>query len=210
MEDKKPNLIISEQVLNILDSVAIKNEAEAWQCVKMLYYYVREGKTPDQKDVIKNIVFHALKNMLDEGKTRYEKCIANGKKGGRPPKEQTTPEVITPEVINQEVTTQEVTNPEQITQYLQDVSKATNLTIERLNYYKGRFDAHCRASNKMHKNFDDWKKHFYAWLNKVPRTQEEKETDKAKKHNADWQEYATQRLQDRNNPEDLPDVLKDL
>lgn len=84
MEDKKPNLIISEQVLNILDSVAIKNEAEAWQCVKMLYYYVREGKTPEQKDVIKNIVFHALKNMLDEGKTRYEKCIANGKKGGRP------------------------------------------------------------------------------------------------------------------------------
>lgn len=84
MEEKKANLIISEQVLNVLDSVAISNEAEAWQCVKMLYYYVREGKTPDPKDSIKNIVFHALKNMLDEGKTRYEKCIANGKKGGRP------------------------------------------------------------------------------------------------------------------------------
>ena len=212
MEEKKANLIISEQVLNVLDSVAITNEAEAWQCVKMLYYYVREGKTPDQKDVIKNIVFHALKNMLDEGKTRYAKCITNGKKGGRPPKEQTTPEVITPEVITQEVTTQEVTtqevtNPEQITQYLQDVSKATNLTIERLNYYKGRFDAHCRASNKMHKNFDDWKKHFYAWLNKIPR---EKEIDEKVRRETAWQEYATQRLQDRNNTEDLPDVLKDL
>lgn len=197
MEDKKANLIISEQVLNVLDSVAITNEAEAWQCVKMLYYYIREGKTPDKKDVIKNIVFHALKNMLDEGKTRYEKCITNGKKGGRPPKEQTTPEVIT----------QEVTNPEQITQYLQDVSKATNLTPERLNYYKGRFDAHCRASNKMHKNFDDWKKHFYAWLNKIPR---EKESDEKVRRETAWQEYATQRLQDRNNTEDLPDVLKDL
>lgn len=197
MEDKKANLIISEQVLNVLDSVAITNEAEAWQCVKMLYYYIREGKTPDKKDVIKNIVFHALKNMLDEGKTRYEKCITNGKKGGRPPKEQTTPEVIT----------QEVTNPEQITQYLQDVSKATNLTPERLNYYKGRFDAHCRASNKMHKNFDDWKKHFYAWLNKIPR---EKESDEKVRRKTAWQEYATQRLQDRNNTEDLPDVLKDL
>lgn len=210
MEEKKPNLILSKPIFDVLKSVANKDEKEAWQCVEMLYYYMIESKEPDQNDLIKNIVFRALKAMMDEGKKRYENCIANGKKGGRPPKEQTNPEVITPEVINQEVTTQEVTNPEQITQYLQDVSKATNLTIERLNYYKGRFDAHCRASNKMHKNFDDWKKHFYAWLNKVPRTQEEKETDKAKKHNADWQEYAMQRLQDRNNPEDLPDVLKDL
>lgn len=90
MEDKKPNLILSKQIFAVLKSVAMKDEKEAWQCVEMLYYYMAEGKEPDQKDFIKNIVFCSLKAMIDGGKTRYEKCIANGKKGGRPKEKKET------------------------------------------------------------------------------------------------------------------------
>lgn len=84
MEEKKPNLILSKPIFDVLKSVANKDEKEAWQCVEMLYYYMIESKEPDQNDLIKNIVFSALKAMMDEGKKRYENCIANGKKGGRP------------------------------------------------------------------------------------------------------------------------------
>lgn len=210
MEEKKANLIVSPPVMDILESVAIKDKGEAWECIETLYYYVRDGKEPDPTDFVKNIVFKSLKAMLDTGKARYEKCITNGKKGGRPPKEQTYKQEYTPEVITPEETTQESTNEHQrqVLQYLQDVATSTGLTPERLNYYKEKFDAHCRASNKTHKYFDDWKQHFYAWLNKAPRTPEEKREDEKVKRETSWKEYATQRLQDE--PEEMPDGLKDL
>ena len=210
-------LLVLPSITRALYKIGAKNAALGFAAFKMLNDYAITAEKPENvdDDLTLSVLFETLAPIIDNGRNKTIAQRENGKKGGarmhkKATTEQTDPEVITPEVINQEVTTQEVTNPEQITQYLQDVSKATNLTPERLNYYKGRFDAHCRASNKMHKNFDDWKKHFYAWLNKVPRTQEEKETDKAKKHNADWQEYAMQRLQDRPEPEEIPDFLKDL
>lgn len=211
-------LLVLPSITRALYKIGAKNAALGFAAFKMLNDYAITAEKPENvdDDLTLSVLFETLAPIIDNGRNKAIAQRENGKKGGIAKRkkaeanttEQTDPdppEVITPEVINQEVI-----NPEQITQYLQDVSKATNLTPERLNYYKGRFDAHCRASNKTHENFDDWKKHFYAWLNKVPRTQEEKETDKAKKRNADWQEYATKRLQDRPDPEDLPDFLKDL
>lgn len=167
MEDKKPNLIISEQVLNILDSVAIKNEAEAWQCVKMLYYYVREGKTPDQKDVIKNIVFHALKYMLDEGKTRYEKCIANGKKGGRP-KEKKEAKTYKKEYLSHEeeiAIFERLKTDENFRSSWLDCSPFGGADMEcyRDEEDFANFFSECQFKGKRHTSENDIKAHFLDW-----------------------------------------------
>ena len=167
MEDKKANLIISEQVLNVLDSVAITNEAEAWQCVKMLYYYIREGKTPDKKDVIKNIVFHALKNMLDEGKTRYEKCITNGKKGGRP-KEKKEAKTEVKEYLSQEeelaIFERLKTDKDFLSSWL-DYSPfgGSDMACYRDEEDFENFFNECQFKEKRHTSENDIKAHFLDW-----------------------------------------------
>lgn len=203
-------LLVLPSITRALYKIGAKNAALGFAAFKMLNDYAINGEKPENvdDDLTLSVLFETLAPIIDNGRNKAIAQRENGKKGGiakRKKAEANTTEQTDP--APPEVITQEVTNPEQITQYLQDVSKATNLTPERLNYYMGRFDAHCRASNNMHKNFDDWKKHFYAWLNKIPR---EKESDEKVKRETAWQEYATQRLQNRNNTEDLPDVLKDL
>lgn len=167
MEDKKANLIVSEPVMDILESVAIKDKGEAWECIETLYYYVRDGKEPDPKDFVKNIVFKSLKAMLDTGKARYEKCITNGKKGGRP-KEKKEAKTDIKEYLSHE---EEVaiferlkTDKNFLSSWL-DCSPfgGADMVCYRDEEDFENFFSECQFKGKRHTSENDIKAHFLDW-----------------------------------------------
>ena len=205
-------LLVLPSITRALYKIGAQNAALGFAAFKMLNDYAITAEKPEcaDDDLMLGVLFETLAPIIDSGRNKAIAQRENGKKGGIAKRRKAEANNTEPTEPDPEVITPEVITPEQLTQCLQDIAKATNLTTERLNFYKGKFDAHCRASNKMHKNFDDWKRHFYAWINKVPKTQEENKTNEASKRNEAWRTYATQRLQDRPEPEEIPDFLKDL
>lgn len=210
-QEKNFCLLVLPSITRALYKIGEKNAALGFAAFKMLNDYAITGEEPENidDDLTLSVLFETLAPIIDNGRNKAIAQRENGKKGGARMHKKTGAATTTeqtgettPEVITQESTSE---HKEQVLQYLQDVATSTGLTPERLNYYKGKFDAHCRASNKTHKDFDEWKGHFYAWLNKAPRTPEEKREDEKVKRERNWQEYATQRLQDGN--EEMPEFL---
>jgi hypothetical protein len=90
---EKFSVLIKYKYLEFIENAKL-SDADAWAFMKGLIEYDKTGKEPRFRKQILTGMFTVLKSDLDENRVKWEEKVAtnraNGKKGGRPPKTQTT------------------------------------------------------------------------------------------------------------------------
>jgi len=69
------------------DAIKHLPDIQRLEIIEMIFDYGFDGIEPIKDDPILRLVFNLIKPNIDSAKNRYNACVANGKKGGRPPKE---------------------------------------------------------------------------------------------------------------------------
>lgn len=164
-------LLVLPSITRALYKIGKQDAALGFAAFKMLNDYAITGEEPQgvDDDLTLSVLFAAIAPIIDGSRRKTEAQRENGKKGGRPRAHTeeaategvTDPEVIEPEII---IPSEREKQQKEWQKYWQDLCVTTGLPLARLNDYKEQFEAHCRASQKEHKNLQDWQKHFYAWL----------------------------------------------
>jgi hypothetical protein len=174
-------------------------DSEAGALIKHVLRYVND-KNPEPPDRITKIAFEPIKQQLKRDLKKYEKYIekqsVNGKKGGRPSKEEepkkpkpffenpTEPKkadsvnVNDNGTVNDSVSVNEEEPPSHEVFKTKLFSVNGNLDLEGLQVqthetvkenWAAQFNAHLNTEGKNHYHYREWLKHFRSWLvKKIP------------------------------------------
>ncbi len=84
-EVKNDSFVFYSSIFKSIEMISdIKKRAEAYKCIAL--YGLCEIEPPEESDNIVKIIFCQAKPVLDSSRKRYNACVENGKKGGRPTK----------------------------------------------------------------------------------------------------------------------------
>lgn len=83
----KENFLFLASWCDILDGYDAVGKPEiAGEIAKQIIYYGVKGEITSEDPIITSIVTGMCATLIDKSKRRYNSCVANGKKGGRPEK----------------------------------------------------------------------------------------------------------------------------
>ncbi len=166
-------LLVLPSITKALYKIGEKDPVLGFAAFKMLNDYAMTGEKPQGVDdnLALSVLFETIAPIIDCYRQKTEARRENGKKGGRPKKEQTIQQ-------NEQPQTEE--SLQEQNSFFEEISTALNMPLQDAKYFYNKFTSECRIKGKTHKDKRDFQNHFFSWLKIKLKEQNEEEAQRRK------------------------------